>query len=176
MKFELTESKNDIFSKLRTDFGFSNTPILGPSYILDDGSFLKIPTPEQLGVAGLVRYKCHALVNMWLVYKKYVKGYTIWDMNIMHIMEDMGAIRTNFGSNPDEEAKLNYIVLPKEKPKSAQLFALEDMLNYAYENGVKTVEININYSNYTRIYNLDETFTEEVMNKIRNFYATGKLA
>ena len=78
---------------------------------------------------------------MWLVSKKLVKG-TIWDINDMHYLEDKGCIRVNLGDIPDEDALLNYIQLnDKKKPNYDQQDAIIKWLDYAQQQGIKSIEL-----------------------------------
>ena len=174
MIFDLTESNNNIIEKLSQTFDMSDSPVMGPSYIFPDGKFIIIPTPEEMGAGVFVSYKCHSLLHLWLVSER-LTNKTIWDINGMTDILDAGAIKVNLGPIPDEDALLNYIELPKKKPTASQYSALIDWMDLAQSKGIYEIEVDTYNQGKYKKYSLKENTSDEVVAKIKRFYASGTL-
>ena len=170
----LTENVNGLLGKLGSTFEMSATPIMGPSYVFPDGRFIVIPEPDEMGAGVFVHYKCHSLLNLWLVSEKLTKK-SIWDINDMTDILDAGAIKVNLGPIPDEDALLNYIELPKKSPTTSQYYALIDWLDLAQSKGIYDIEVNTyNLGKYKK-YSLKDNTSDEIVAKIKRYYSSGTL-
>lgn len=85
------------------------------------------------------------------------------------IMRDLGALRVN------NLTELAYVELPNSRPNFNQYEALEEVLYYLYRQP-EIFDFNVFTSNGQQIaYSTDDYFPEDIINRIKRYYSSGKL-
>lgn len=162
-------SRDEIEDRVANELGTSKEPIEGPSYILRDGSFLKIWNSD-VDIKGLSGSKSVSGKTMHLDVDGFInKEIDADSYSYYYLNHDCIRVNTGF-----EE----YIVLPKERPNNAQFDSLLKWLNfYFFDKGHDKLKVMDWYGSSlnTKEYYLDETMPEEIIKKIKSYYATGEL-
>lgn len=162
-------SRDEIENRVANELGTSKEPIEGPSYILRDGSFLKIWNSNK-DIKGMSGSKSVSGKTMHLDVDGFIEkeidsdSYSYYYLNV-------DCIRVNTGFE-------EYIVLPKERPNNAQFDSLLKWLNfYFFDKGHEKLKVMDWYGSWlnTKEYYLDTTMPEEIIKKIKSYYVTGEL-
>ena len=166
---------DDIIDACEVALGSSSTPISGPSYILPNGNFLKIDN-ANIDINGMSGGQSksgkaqHLDVDGWI--------YNNLDVNVndgyhsQQYLLNRKCFRTNTNSIE------SYIVMPEEKPTEAQYRALLDYLYYYMENFRSNITVLDYFGSWVnqKQYDLVDTLPEDVIKKIRKYYASGYTA
>lgn len=162
-------SRDEIENRVANELGTSKEPIEGPSYILRDGSFLKIWNSNK-DIKGMSGSKSVSGKAMHLDVDGYINKEVDSDAYSYYYL-NVDCIRVNTGFE-------EYIVLSKERPNNAQFDSLLKWLNFYFfdkeHNKLKVMDWYGSYLN-TKEYYLDETMPEEIIKKIKSYYVTGEL-
>ena len=147
------KEEKDIIKLVSNNFGVTNEPFYGPTFILPNGYFLNIQ-----------KCKHHSDVEKWLI----DNGYSTNEYNISagsKTLDDLGCIRC--------DTTKYYIALSENQPTSEQynslLVWLDKLLEYK-----NLVEV-ITYDNQHIVYDLREITPDYVIDRIRHFYSSGVL-
>ena len=161
--------KESVETEVARNLGTSNEPIKGPSYILQDGTFLKIwnadvDIKKMSGSDSRSGKAMHLDVDGYI--QKYInpKAYAYFYLN-------NDCIRVNEGNE-------EYICLPKNKPNQKQYDSLLKWLNFYFfdrkHDRLKVMDYYGSYAN-SKEYYLDTTMPEDIIKKIKMYYVTGEL-
>lgn len=155
----------------------------GPMFILPNGNLLNpnnyemqvgLPKDEMTHGAFLL-YVVDSIMRVLNFDTHYSSA--ISDYILEEVTQRLGWIRVNSGSNSVEERC--YIVIPSQsgkRPTSAQYDTLLEWFEYIQHSvGQDFVRVMIGDSNKTQQYNLQETFSEDVISNIKRYYSSGNL-
>ena len=169
--FNRTESlsREEVEDKVANELGTSKEPVEGPSYILRDGSFLKIWNSD-VGIKGMSGSKSVSGKTMHLDVDGFISKEIDSDVYSYYYL-NVDCIRVNTGFE-------EYIVLPKYRPNNAQFDSLLKWLNFYFfdmkHDKLKVMDWYGSYLN-TKEYYLNTTMPEEIIKKIKSYYTTGEL-
>lgn len=158
----------DVIEILENELGTSNENIDGPSYILPDGSFLniwnsKVPLKGMSGCDSKSGKAMHLDVDGYIRYILNIDCESFWLNQI--------CIRVNNGFE-------EYVVLPKTRPNETQFQSLDKWLDtYFFKKNHKKVTVMDWYGSYinNKDYSIDTYFEDDIIKKIKRYYATGEL-
>ena len=131
-----------------------SVPVNGPSFITPEGEFVKVPGDAHRSIFDIEKYK------------KY--------KDLKDFCNDTGYIRVNDGSIVYWET---YITLTIKEPTAAQYKAIEKYLDYLMMTK-NTDGVSIDYLGDTmqfQSYEWDYDLPEDIIEKIKGLYKTGKL-
>ena len=161
--------RDNIVDQVRSMLGVSNTPVVGPSYILKDGKFLKIWDADLdikgMSGSGSKSGKAMHLDVDGLIYKH------IDPDKYAHFYLNKDCIRVNTGFE-------EYIVLSQDKPTRAQWESLATWLDfYFFDQKHDKLTVMDYYGSWanSKTYYLDKITPEDILKKIKRYYATGEL-
>lgn len=162
-------SRDDIEEIVMNKLGTSFEPIEGPSYIMRDGSFLKIWNSNK-NIKGMSGSKSVSGKTMHLDVDGFINKEIDSDAYSYYYL-NQDCIRVNTGFE-------EYIVLSKERPNNAQFDSLLKWLNYYFfdmkHDRLKVMDWYGSSLN-SKEYYLDTTMPEEIIKKIKSYYTTGEL-
>lgn len=155
----------------------------GPMFILPNGNLLN---PNDYGMeVGLSKDEMtHGAFLLYIVDSimqafNFDTGYSsaISDYILEEVTQRLGWVRVNSGSNSVENRC--YIVIPSQSGKrltSAQYATLLEWFEYIQHSvGQDFVRVMISGSGKTEQYDLQETFSEDVISRIKRYYSSGNL-
>lgn len=147
---------------------FSDTPVTGSSYIMNDGKFLDIINSMDIMFKNTSMKPTHGSLDMYLIENGYVDS----NKDISRVLcSTDNAIRINDGNNFYHEI---IIGLPVNKPNEIQFKKLEDWLYFIFGKGHVTVG-DENTSNVYKVYSFDEYLPEDIIKRIKSYYSSGIL-
>lgn len=159
--------KSQLISLVEKEFGTSSSPVRGPTFLMPDGKFLTIADTFERRNA-FEDFPCHAEVQDFL------KSHNLTDdpgdyIDGSPVLSELGAIRIN-----DIEEENNYIELSPKYPTSSQLEAL---LRHLDNNSARyrTVIVTDPGMNNFVTYDYGETITDDIVKKIKRYYASNIL-
>lgn len=161
-----TLTRDEIEDRVMSDLGTSSEPVDGPSYIMRDGSFLKI-WEANVDINGMSGGESFSGKAQHLD----VDGYI--DEHVQQLRENYylnhNCIRVNTGFE-------EYMVMPEVRPNSKQFNSLLKWLDYYFVNHSKIYVLDWRGSSAnTKVYYAKENFSEDIIKKIKRYYATGTL-
>ena len=153
----------------------------GPMFVLPDGEIIGI---DNYSIEGESHFDILFNIVDNIAYHKF-DGKSIDDFGdygdvvgeiLDYVCNDRKWIRFNTGTTEVEERC--YIVLNKERPTNAQFDAIEEFLQYGDDIGKDEVIVYIETSNInpvSKVYSYDEYLPEDIIKKIKRYYASGVL-
>ena len=148
------------------DLGTSSEPIDGPSYIMRDGSFLKI-WEANVDINGMSGGKSFSGKAQHLDVDGYISKHEQQFRGSYYLNHNCIRVNTGF-----EE----YMVMPKVRPNSKQFDSLLKWLDYYFINHSKIQVLDWFGSHVnSKVYYAEENFPEDIIKKIKRYYATGTL-
>lgn len=156
----------EILKKL--GFTFTSSVPTGPAYIMNDGMFLDIKSSMKIIDPSNTLQPTHPAVDEYLIEEGYIDS----NAEVSRVLCDAdNAIRVNDGTNFLQEVVVG---LPKQEPTTAQYNSLEEWLWSMTSKGSVAVG-DERSTNIFKVYNFEENMPEDIINKIKNYYSSGKL-
>lgn len=167
-KKKLNESarSSEIIDAVKKHFVVDNYPILGPSFLLPDGSFIDLIASFNSSTS-FEDFPAHAEVEDFLQFSglSNVSGDII---DGSPSIQGLGAIRLN-----DLEDN-NYIELPESNLTLAQYDSLEGWLDKNSRKRDTVVVSDLGFNNYVE-YNYSDYLPEDIIKRIKRYYSSGHL-
>ena len=169
-KIYSNEEKKELLQKMEEHFGFSSTPSAKALYILPNGNFMNVKNRE------------HRSVEKWLRGQKYsIVNYEFEEDDKYLTPEvELGCIRINLS-----DKYYSFIVLNEHIPTSYQYQSILLLLDFIYSKGYKKISVvrdgffsaddTSKIDSIYREYSLNEYISDDILKKIKKYYATGRL-
>lgn len=179
MKFRLIEcldvsEKNKILDYIMKNFVTSDKAVAHACFILPNGKFLDIANTEQLAKAK--NPPSHVAVDIVLSDVGLVPRDIVGVCgNASKTMRDLNCVRIN--DNVDYHCSGAYIELPKAPLTTSQYSAISDYIDYLYTiygDTYKCLQVS-GEDCYPTDYPLKNYTSDEIIKKIKRFYASGNL-
>jgi len=159
-------TRDEIEKRVMKDLGTSSEPVDGPSYIMRDGSFLKI-WEANVDINGMSGGESFSGKAQHLDVDGYIGK---------HVQQFRGSYYLNHNCIRVNTGFEEYMVMPEVRPNSKQFDSLLRWLEYYFINHSKIYVLDWRGSQANRkVYYSEENFPEDIIKKIKRYYATGRL-
>ena len=148
-------SKDTILSSVINQFGITDTPYHGPSFILPNGYFLNLSKANH-----------HSDVEKWLI-DTGLSSYEYIVTGGSPSLMDLGCIRCDYD-------KYYMELTDTPQPKRAQYNSLLVWLDFLSLD-TRKVQVMCDKGRVSKIYKFDEYIPDEIVEKIKRYYSFGRL-
>lgn len=159
--FEEAINPTLIFDAIKREFGTSESPIDGPSFLLPDGTFIDMNKRTKYR-----DFAAHANAEEYLQDIGLSTSYI--EKSGSPTLQDLGTIRLNTLNYN------NFIELSDVRPTPAQYRALQIWLDENEQSHPKIDIITPNFENSVT-YNYGDYIVDEIISKIKRYYSSGQL-